>query len=80
MKARFPIGMTFTKKRFPKAKDYTTYTIKDIYKTYNSIDQLITIQYVISHLLCGQEITERVCDTTIARCLSNEQLAMYLGE
>lgn len=78
MRARFPIGLTFKRKRFPKAKEFTEYRIDDIYKTFNNAGELVRIEYLISHEFAGQRITEFVVDTTIARCLSNEQLAKYI--
>lgn len=75
MKARMPIGLTYTAKRFPKAKELTTYTIEDIYITRNSKGDVVKIEYLVSHPFMGQSITELLCDTSIARKLSPEQLA-----
>jgi len=79
MKARFPIGMQFSKKANPKAKIDTLYTIEDII-LFQSVKtgEIVRIEYVVSHLFLGQKITENVVDTTIARSLSNEQLKQYL--
>lgn len=76
---RFPIGLTFSRKRFPKAKELTLYTILDVYTTRNSAGEVVKLEYLVSHAFMGQgAITELMCDTTIARSLSNEQLAQYV--
>ena len=77
--ARFPIGLTFSRKRFPKAKELTSYTITDIHTTFNNAGEIVDRQYVVAHAFMGQGvITEKMCDTTIARSLSNEQLKEYV--
>lgn len=76
--ARFPIGLTFSRKRFPKAKELTEYRIVDILKTFNNAGECVKLEYVIAHDFMGQSITECVVDTTIARSLSNEQLKEYI--
>lgn len=76
--ARFPIGLTFSRKRFPKAKELTEYMIDEILTTTNSKGDVVRIEYSISHEFMGQRLSESVVDTTIARCLTNEQLAKYL--
>lgn len=75
MKARLPIGLAYTAKRFPKAKELTAYTIEDIYTTRNNAGEIVKIEYLVSHQFIGQSLTELLCDTSIARKLSNEQLA-----
>jgi hypothetical protein len=75
---RFPIGMTYESKRFPKARDLTTYKVVDVLRTFNSVNDCVGIEYVVEHLFAGQPVTERVVDTTIARNLTNEQLSQYL--
>ena len=78
MKARFPIGLVFQRKRFPKAKELTEYTIDDINITYSvKSGQEFRLEYVISHEFMGQRISECVVDTTIARSLTNDQLAEF---
>lgn len=77
MKARFPIGLTFTKKRFPKAKELTEYTILNIHTTRNEAGNVVKIEYVVSHDFLGSRITEEMVDTTIARSLLPEVLALY---
>ena len=77
MKKRFPLGMKFYKKRFPKAKELTEYTILNIYTTRNENDNIVKIEYLVSHDFLGQRVTELACDTTIARTLTNEQLQQY---
>lgn len=57
MRARFPIGLTFKRKRFPKAKELTEYRIDDIYKTFNNAGELVRIEYIISHEFAEQRIT-----------------------
>lgn len=78
MRARFPIGLTFQRKRFPKAKELTEYRIQDIYTTRNDAGEIVKIEYKVSHEFMGQWIAEMMCDTTIARSLTNEQLKEYL--
>lgn len=75
---RFPIGMTYEGKRFPKAKEFTTYKVTDVLRTFNSANECVSIEYVVEHSFAGQFVTERVVDTTIARKLTNEQLGQYL--
>lgn len=75
---RFPVGMTYESKRFPKAKELTTYEVVDVLRTFNSVNDCVGIEYVVRHLFAGQTVTERVVDTTIARNLTNEQLSKYL--
>ncbi len=75
---RFPIGMMFESRRFPKAKELTTYKVVDVLRTFNSVNDCVGIEYVVEHLFAGQLVTERVVDTTIARKLTNEQLSQYL--
>lgn len=75
---RFPIGLVFSRKRFPKAKEMTEYRIDDINLTSSvKTGEVVKIEYVISHEFMGQRIAESVVDTTIARCLSNEQLQEF---
>ena len=75
---RFPIGLVFEKRRFPKAKETTTYTIQDIYITRNNANDVIKIEYLVSHSFLGQgDITELMCDTTIARSLTNDVLSGF---
>ena len=78
MKARFPIGLAFERKRFPKAKETTLYTIDDICITSSvKTGEVFRIEYSISHEYMGQRISECVVDTTIARALAPAVLAMY---
>jgi hypothetical protein len=78
MKPRLPIGLTFSRKRFPKAKELTLYSIDDIYTTYNHAGTVVKIEYIVSHEFMGQRIKECMIDTTIARSLSNEQLKEFI--
>lgn len=79
MTPRFPIGLKFSRKRFPKAKELTEYTIEDIILISSvKTGKVFRIEYSVSHQFMGQTITENVCDTTIARSLTNEQLEQYL--
>ena len=68
MKARFKIGLKWTLTRPTHKRGYE---IIDIYKTYNSKDELIKIRYVCKS---GLAIDYDVCDATIARSMSNERL------
>ena len=63
---RFAIGTTFkTRGKHPREC-----TVVDIYKTYNSANELVEFRYVAEHYFMGQKITDRhVGDTTIARGL-----------
>lgn len=80
MQPRFPIGLVFQRKRFPKAKETTEYRIDDICLTTSvKTGEVFRIEYSISHEFMGQQISECVCDTTIARGLSNEQLKEYVN-
>jgi hypothetical protein len=78
-KPRFPIGLTFKRKAFPKAKELREYTILNIYTTRNEAGNIVRIEYLVSHDFCGQRVTELMCDTTIARSLTNEQLQEYVS-
>lgn len=78
MNPRFPIGLVFYRKRFTKAKEPTEYTILNIYTTRNEAGNVVRIEYLVSHDFLGQGITELMCDTTIARSLTNEQLKEYI--
>lgn len=76
---RFPIGLTFSKKRYPKAKEMTEYRIDDICLTTSvKTGEVFRIEYSISHEFMGQRISECVVDPTIARALTPEQLAQFL--
>jgi hypothetical protein len=76
---RFPIGLTFSRKRYAKAKELTDYIILDIYTTRNNAGEVVDLQYLVSHSFMGQgSLTELMCDTTIARSLTNEQLKGYV--
>lgn len=77
MKARFPIGLKFSKKSFPKAKSLTDYEILNVYTTRNENNSIVRIEYLVAHDFCGQRVTELMIDTTIARNLTNEQLAQF---
>ena len=76
--ARFPIGLTFSRKRFPKAKGLTEYSILNIYTTRNEAGNVVKLEYLVSHDFLGSSVTELMCDTTIARSLTNEQLQEYV--
>lgn len=77
MKPRFPIGLIFHRKRFTQAKELTEYSILNIYTTRNEAGNVVKIEYLVSHDFLGQRITELMIDTTIARSLTNEQLAQF---
>jgi hypothetical protein len=77
--ARFPIGLTFSRKRFPKAKEFTEYRIDDIAITTSvKTGEVFRIEYSISHEYFGQRISELVVDPTIARSLTVEQLKEFI--
>ncbi len=46
---RFPIGMTYESKRFPKAKEITTYKVVDVLRTFNSVNDCVGIEYVTDY-------------------------------
>lgn len=77
MRARFPIGLTFSRKRFPKAKEAEQHIITDIYTTRNNGGEIVRIEYQVAHFLLGQLVNEYLCDTAIARSLAPEVLALY---
>jgi hypothetical protein len=78
MRARFPIGFEFEKKRVPKEKFFTSYRIDDVLVTRSvATDEIVRIEYRVSHVFLGQRIPELMVDTTIARSLSNEKLAEF---
>lgn len=65
---RYEIGtifLTIGKKR----KDVKT--VVDIFKTYNSKNELISIEYISEYEFCGQKITSRDCETTLRRAECN---------
>lgn len=64
MEPRFKIGQQYrTQGKHPRLG-----TVIDILRTYNHADELVRIRYVVSHLFCGQTVTDHdVCETTIAR-------------
>jgi hypothetical protein len=73
--ARFPIGLTFTVKRGKApAREYR---ITDILTTRNNAGEVVRIEYDTVHLFCGQPVSETMIDTTIARALAPEVLALY---
>lgn len=74
-KARFPIGLKFI--RHIGKKVHREETIIDILTTTNSKGEVVRIEYEIAHSFLGQQVTENVVDTTIARNLKPEVLAQY---
>ena len=67
MRQRFEIGTTYELKR---NKSSQVKTIVDVYKTYNSKNELVDLRYVTEHDFLGQKMTDRhVTDTEIARAL-----------
>ncbi len=67
--ARFPIGTQY----LMRGKRSDLCTVVDIYKTYNSKEELVRIRYVSVHNFLGQDIVDNdVVDTTIARNLLPE--------
>jgi len=75
-KPRFPIGLTFTRSLGKKVARENTIT--DILTTVNSKGEVVRIEYEISHKFMGQDLSELVVDTTIARSLPPSVLAQYL--
>jgi len=63
MKQRFNIGLVFIVKRPSYEREYE---IIDVYKTYNSKNELIKIRYVCKSAL---SIDYDMMDTTIARAV-----------
>jgi hypothetical protein len=60
---KFPIGHTYvTRGKHPKVC-----TIVDIWKTYNSMGELVRVRYVTTHEFCGKTVTDYdVVETTVA--------------
>ena len=51
-----------------KKKDDTVYTVEDIYKTYNSKNELVKTRYVVSKNYIGQKLLNYdTCIVTIQR-------------
>jgi hypothetical protein len=75
MKARFPIGLTFTRSLGKKVTREDTIT--DILTTTNSKGEVVRIEYVISHEFMSRRLSEIVLDVTIARNLDPAVLAQY---
>jgi hypothetical protein len=60
---RFAIGTQFkTQGKAPRIC-----TVRDILRTYNNAGELVLITYVATHDFMGQEVSEVVVDTTVAR-------------
>jgi len=78
MTPRFPIGLTFYSKRFTKAKEATEHQIIKIYTTRDEAGNVVKIEYLVSHDFLGRYVTELLCDTSIARSLTNEQLKEFI--
>jgi hypothetical protein len=74
--ARFPIGLTFSYKRGKApAREYR---ITDILTTRNNAGDVVRLEYETVHLFLGQRVIETMVDTTIARSLAPEVLALYV--
>jgi hypothetical protein len=59
----FPIGTKFKS----RGKHPRECTVVDIFKTYNSKDELVSVRYVAEHQFMGQTVTDtNVLHTTIA--------------
>jgi hypothetical protein len=66
---KYKIGQQFTSRG--KGKIRNLYTITDIYRTYNSANELVRIRYVCTHEFMGQIVTNYdVIETTICRSLA----------
>lgn len=66
MKQTIEIGDTY----LSNGKSKRLCTVSDIYKTYNSKNELVKTSYVAFHLFNGQTVTEHdVCKVTIQRGL-----------
>lgn len=66
--ARWPVGTKFDHKhRYARGKSETfTYTIIDIWKTYNDAGALVKIQYICHHPYIGVPVESIENDTTVA--------------
>lgn len=63
---RFAVGTTFRS----HGKHPRECTVVDVWRTYNSMGELVKLRYVATHQFMGQTLTDYdVCDTTIARNL-----------
>jgi hypothetical protein len=59
----YPIGTQYR----PRGKKDYVCTVTDVFKTYNSKGELVSVTYESQHLFCGQMVTDRnVISTTIA--------------
>lgn len=65
---RFLIGTRFlTSGRHPRLCAVT-----DIYRTYNTDNELVDVRYVAEHEFCGQKVTEYgIPDATVAMGIQN---------
>ena len=67
---RFPIGQKFIDRRRLSAREHT---VVDVLRTFNSKDELVSLRYVTTFKLLGQDVTcNDILDITIARCLARE--------
>ena len=60
-KKLYPIGTKFISQG--KRKDIETVT--DIFKTYNSKNELVKIEYIVEHDFLNQTISHAICHATI---------------
>jgi hypothetical protein len=68
--AKYRIGQKFK----PIGKK-STHTVKDIYYTRNTHNELISIRYVCEYLFCDQVVTDYdVPESTIARSMQIDEL------
>lgn len=76
IKPRFPIGLQFV----PYSdKQKRMHSILNIHTTRNEAGNVVKIEYLVSHDFCGQQITELMVDTKIARSLGNEGIKPFLS-
>lgn len=61
---QFEIGTKFIRKSNKKVKPIET--VIDVYKTYNSKNELVNIEYITQYEFCGQLIKHTALNTTIA--------------
>jgi hypothetical protein len=59
----YPIGTKYIAEG--KRKDIETVT--EIFKTYNSKNELVKIEYIVEHDFLNQKISHAVCHTTIRK-------------
>ena len=66
IKQQFEIGTKFIRKYSKNAKVKHIETVIDVYKTFNSKNELVHLTYITTYEFCGQLIKHTALNTTIA--------------